>query len=444
MAALALLQVSQGTLMCPVCYDLLNNPVAFVCGHVFCCDCATRCIDIRPQCPLCNNSVNGIRCATPLPNMSALTRLVREVSQILNTGQKDDVVEGDGVTPTIATATVGATAASISVSSSQPEVSLQPQQPYTTPAMLSSSVSTTTSSTLTPEGPNGALTSPAMGGISLTSCSSEATLALPASVDVLETAIDISDDNGMTQHPDTLALPEQEAHFVVVQRSPNELAGGDVGHVFCGYCALCGINIMDRRQVSALLEHILATDPSCDREAVRQVSERTLGGYLGPLWELQRAPSTVVDMTSDNSNGCTLVAGGGCGSTQRGRSKVPDAPQQQFQGCEEDTLPSRTLVVFHQACLEWCILQRCIDDGVTTLSGAVANQVYQRLVALNSAGPCSFCTLSNSSCLLSCFYCGRLAYHYTCALLTGNGICSLLDTVGRLACFVCTSEQRAQ
>jgi SNF2 family DNA or RNA helicase len=44
---------------CIVCFDNMTDPVLTHCGHMFCKDCIMRCIDIKPECPLCKSNVTG-------------------------------------------------------------------------------------------------------------------------------------------------------------------------------------------------------------------------------------------------------------------------------------------------------------------------------------------------------------------------------------------------
>jgi hypothetical protein len=40
-------------LECPVCMNLLNNPVTTICGHTFCSSCLMQSVRVQPSCPLC-------------------------------------------------------------------------------------------------------------------------------------------------------------------------------------------------------------------------------------------------------------------------------------------------------------------------------------------------------------------------------------------------------
>lgn len=49
-----------GEATCPVCLEYFNDPVTTDCGHNFCRDCLTRCLEesgTRPCCPLCKSDV---------------------------------------------------------------------------------------------------------------------------------------------------------------------------------------------------------------------------------------------------------------------------------------------------------------------------------------------------------------------------------------------------
>lgn len=49
------------TQSCPICFDMMENPISISCGHVFCVDCiCTWCstqekMDFRWTCPLCRH-----------------------------------------------------------------------------------------------------------------------------------------------------------------------------------------------------------------------------------------------------------------------------------------------------------------------------------------------------------------------------------------------------
>lgn len=44
---------------CIICFDNMTDPVLTHCGHMFCKDCIMRCIDIKPECPLCKSNVTS-------------------------------------------------------------------------------------------------------------------------------------------------------------------------------------------------------------------------------------------------------------------------------------------------------------------------------------------------------------------------------------------------
>ncbi|KAH8338088.1 hypothetical protein KR059_005636 [Drosophila kikkawai] len=46
---------------CPICIDDLLCPIATNCGHVFCSDCLSSCLNIRYSCPLCNTDITNLQ-----------------------------------------------------------------------------------------------------------------------------------------------------------------------------------------------------------------------------------------------------------------------------------------------------------------------------------------------------------------------------------------------
>jgi len=49
----------QATVECPVCYNMLFEPVTTPCGHTFCHACLARTLDFGGQCPLCRGKLAG-------------------------------------------------------------------------------------------------------------------------------------------------------------------------------------------------------------------------------------------------------------------------------------------------------------------------------------------------------------------------------------------------
>ncbi|XP_026052843.1 tripartite motif-containing protein 16-like [Carassius auratus] len=86
---------SQDEFLCPVCLDLLKDPVAIPCGHSYCKICITDCWDREDQkrvysCPQCRQTFS------PRPALSRNTMLAEVVEKLKKTRLSDDCYAGAG------------------------------------------------------------------------------------------------------------------------------------------------------------------------------------------------------------------------------------------------------------------------------------------------------------------------------------------------------------
>ncbi|XP_052461640.1 tripartite motif-containing protein 16 isoform X2 [Carassius gibelio] len=84
---------SQDQFSCPVCLDLLKNPVTIPCGHSFCMSCITECWDQEDlmgvySCPQCRQTF------TPRPALNKNTMLAEVVEQLTKTKLQASVPAG--------------------------------------------------------------------------------------------------------------------------------------------------------------------------------------------------------------------------------------------------------------------------------------------------------------------------------------------------------------
>uniref|UniRef100_A0A671SD11 Uncharacterized protein n=1 Tax=Sinocyclocheilus anshuiensis TaxID=1608454 RepID=A0A671SD11_9TELE len=88
-------QVDRNEFVCPVCLDLLKDPVTIHCGHSYCKSCITGCWDQEDQkrvysCPQCRQTFS------PRPALARNTMLAEVVEKLKNTKLKAAVPNGPG------------------------------------------------------------------------------------------------------------------------------------------------------------------------------------------------------------------------------------------------------------------------------------------------------------------------------------------------------------
>ncbi|XP_052473749.1 tripartite motif-containing protein 16-like isoform X2 [Carassius gibelio] len=93
--AKARISVYQNEFMCPVCLDLLKDPVTIQCGHSYCKICITDCWDQEDHmgfysCPQCRQTFS------PRPDLSRNTMLAEVVEKLKKTKPPADCDAGDG------------------------------------------------------------------------------------------------------------------------------------------------------------------------------------------------------------------------------------------------------------------------------------------------------------------------------------------------------------
>ncbi len=91
----ARISVDQKEFMCPVCLDLLKDPVAIPCGHSYCKSCITGCWDQEDQmrvysCPQCRQTFS------PRPALARNTILAEMVEKLKKTKLSADCDAGAG------------------------------------------------------------------------------------------------------------------------------------------------------------------------------------------------------------------------------------------------------------------------------------------------------------------------------------------------------------
>ncbi len=91
----ARISVDQNEFTCPVCLDLLKDPVTIHCGHSYCKICITGCWDLEDQmrvysCPQCRQTFS------PRPALGKNTILAEMVEKLKKTKLSDDCDAGAG------------------------------------------------------------------------------------------------------------------------------------------------------------------------------------------------------------------------------------------------------------------------------------------------------------------------------------------------------------
>ncbi|XP_071950014.1 LON peptidase N-terminal domain and RING finger protein 1-like [Antedon mediterranea] len=63
---------------CILCFRLLHEPVTTPCGHTFCKGCLNRCLDHKPQCPLCKDSLTEFLAEKNLSVNILVTKILKQ------------------------------------------------------------------------------------------------------------------------------------------------------------------------------------------------------------------------------------------------------------------------------------------------------------------------------------------------------------------------------
>lgn len=108
LSALACLAPS---LQCPVCLDVLTDPLTTPCGHAYCAACVSRALEARPACPTCGAHVQSASACTPSHALRTLASTLGPAALAAAAGKAAAGGGGGGGEPPDVAATAPAPAA---------------------------------------------------------------------------------------------------------------------------------------------------------------------------------------------------------------------------------------------------------------------------------------------------------------------------------------------